>query len=533
MTFRGERLSDAIDAGPVVWILILRKTAIVLFRACLLRYARRTGFFKDSHVRWPIRNQILVPFVAVVLLAVVAMTAVAAVLAARQRDAQTLAQLQNIAVTLAHTSVPYTTPILEKMRGLSGAHFVACDAKGRVVASTLAPGTTLPEGIDSPLGNQQLESLANQPTLLLDGTRYFLARMEPRSDATVRALFVLYPEESWSRARWNAALPPLAVGGSAVLLTAVVSGWLAQRFSRRIHLLQEQVAAIAAGDFSEIAAGGRQDEIQELVTSVNSMSSQLRQMQQTIRQSERTRLLAQLAGGLAHQLRNAVTGARMTLQLHQRRCTSASDDKSLAVALRQLALTETQVRGLLSLSRGEQMRLATCHVNDIANDVASLLQPTCEHARVTLDLSLAATACPVRADLESLRAAILNLVTNAVEAAGIGGQVTLKTVHAAGTIGIEVVDTGRGPAGGVADSLFEPFVTTKPEGVGLGLALARQVALDHGGSLSWKREAERTIFRLTLPAAPYCDATQDLHATASPSEIRNPNSEIAASSALQ
>ncbi|HEY2252737.1 MAG TPA: HAMP domain-containing protein, partial [Planctomycetaceae bacterium] len=297
-------------------------------------------------MRWPIRNQILVPFGAIVLLAVVAMTIVAANLAARQRDAQTLAQLQNIVATLAHTNVPYTSAILEKMRGLSGAHFVACDARGNVLASTLPPETTLSEAINSSGRGQKLESLANQPTLAVDGTRYFLARMEPRGDATVRALFVLYPEENWSRARWNAALPPLAVGGVAVLLTLGISVWLAQRIGRRIRLLQEQVASIAAGNFSEIAADARQDEIQDLVTSVNSMSSQLRQMQRTIRQSERTRLLTQLAGGLAHQLRNAVTGARMALQLHQRRCTSGPEDKSLSVALRQLSLTETQVRGL-------------------------------------------------------------------------------------------------------------------------------------------------------------------------------------------
>jgi HAMP domain-containing protein len=306
-------------------------------------------------MRWPIRNQILVPFGAVVLLAVMAMTTIAAYLAARQRDAQTLAQLQNIVATLAHTQVPYTSAILQKMRGLSGAHFVACDMRGRIIASTLPSVTTLPNGIDSSAGGRKLESLSNQPTLLVDGTRYFLARMEPRSDATVRALFVLYPEESWTRARWNAALPPLAVGGVAVLLTAAVSGWLAQRIGLRIRLLQEQVAAIAAGDFSEIALGSRQDEIQSLATSVNSMTSQLRHMQHAIRQTERTRLLAQLAGGLAHQLRNSVTGARMALQLHQRRCTAGPDDKSIAVALRQLSLTEMQLRGVLSLGRGEQI----------------------------------------------------------------------------------------------------------------------------------------------------------------------------------
>jgi signal transduction histidine kinase len=460
-------------------------------------------------VRWPIRNQILVPFAAIVLLAVMAMTAVAASLAAQQRDVQTLSQLQNIVATLAHTNVPLTSAILNKMRGLSGAHFVACDVKGRIIASTLPAETTLPDVINTSLGGQKPATLADQPTLVIDGTRYFLARMEPRSDATVRALLVLYPEESWTRARWNAALPPLAVGGVAVLLTLGVSGWLAQRMGLRIRLLQEQVASIAAGNFSEIPSSGNQDEIQELVTSVNSMSSQLRCMQRTIRQSERTRLLAQLAGGLAHQLRNAVTGARMALQLHQRRCTAGRDDKSISVALRQLSLTETQVRGLLSLSRGQRSQSVTCDAGQIVAEVASLLEPTCEHSHVALEVTVPEAAL-VEADLESLLAAVLNLVTNAIEAAGPGGLVTMRVIRAAESVGIEVGDSGCGPPSSIADSLFEPFVTSKPEGVGLGLALAQQVALDHGGKLTWNRESQRTIFRLMLPAArsPECSSNE-------------------------
>lgn len=455
-----------------------------------------------TKVRWPIRNQILIPFVTVVLLAVVAIAAVAAGLAARDSEAQTLAQLRNVVSTLAHTSVPYTDSVLDKMRGLSGAHFVACDSQGNVVASTLPATTSLPRGFAMGVSQEELKSLAAQPTLTLDDTRYFIARMEPRSDANVRSLYVLYPEESWSRARWNAAFPPLAVGAGAVLLTFGVSLWLAQRFSRRIRRLREQVAAIAAGDFREITTGLRQDEIQELVVSVNSMSAQLRELRDAIRHSERTRLLAQLAGGLAHQLRNAVTGARMALQLHQRRCAASPDDKSLAVALRQLALTETQVRGLLSLGRGQPGQPAECNLVQLIEEVAALVQPICEHAHVALDLSQEDhPASSVRADLDALRAAILNLVMNAIEAAGAGGQVTLQGISVDGNTGVQVSDTGPGPASQVADTLFEPFITTKPEGVGLGLALARQVARDCGGSLSWKRDSERTVFRLVLPVA--------------------------------
>src|SRR5437899_387230 len=127
--------------------------------------------------------------------------------------------------------------------------------------------------------------------------------------------------------------------------------------------------------------------MQDLAPSVNSMSAQLRELQNRIRHSERERLLAQLAGGLAHQLRNAVTGARMALQLHQRRCAASPDDKSLVVALRQLALTEAQVRGLLSLGRGERSQPADCDLDQLVEEVAALVQPICEHAHVALDLT--------------------------------------------------------------------------------------------------------------------------------------------------
>jgi len=62
-----------------------------------------------------------------------------------------------------------------------------------------------------------------------------------------------------------------------------------------------------------------------------------------------------------------------------------------------------------------------------------------------------------------------------------------------------VIDTGPGPSPDIADRLFEPFVTGKPEGVGLGLAVSRQIAEAHAGRITWRREQDRTCFRVELP----------------------------------
>lgn len=448
-------------------------------------------------VRRPIRLQILLPFAAVVLLAVAGTTLTAAFLAARGSERATVAHLQNVIDTLTQTNVPYTEAVLLKMRGLSGAHFVAGDQEGRVVATTLADGAS--DALEAAKQSPEMERLPGRTAIALGDSRYLVSRLEPRGDRDVRTLVVLYPEESWSRSRYEAALPPLVVGGIAVLVTIAVSAWLAERFSRRIGLLERQVAAIAEGDFRAISTPETDDEIGALIESVNRMADQLSRMRENERLTERTRLLGQLAGGLAHQLRNAVSGAKMALQLHQRRCAGASSDQSLAVALRQLSLTETQVRGLLSLGRQEPSRRVACALNDLVEDVAELLEPACEHGKIRLTVVAPAAEISVVADVESLRAAVLNLVQNGVEAAGPGGDVELRLTERSGEAQIEVWDGGPGPSPELAEALFEAFVTSKPEGIGLGLALARQVAAEHRGKLTWRREGERTVFTLTLP----------------------------------
>ncbi len=137
----------------------------------------------------------------------------------------------------------------------------------------------------------------------------------------------------------------------------------------------------------------------------------------------------------------------------------------------------------------------------LLHDVAALLQPTSEHARVAFRVGAGPPTATVLADEPSLRAAVLNLALNAIEAAGAGGSVAIELWNDGDTRVIEVADTGPGPPAQLGETLFEPFVTGKPEGVGLGLALARHVALAHHGSVTWARDGALTRFRLTLPGS--------------------------------
>lgn len=455
-------------------------------------------------MRWPIRNQILVP-VAVLLTAAVTLIAVfSAVLATRRSEEQTLRHLREVIATLGQSNFPFAPNVLDKMRGLSGAEFVVRDDQGQLIASTLDSARELHSAVQHIPASEGLASLASYPVINVRGERYLASAVRNPSTAGQSTLIVLYPETSWRQARWEAALPPLAVGAATIVLMVLLSAWLAHHLSRRIQSVQQQVATIADGEFIEVDAGERQDEIRELAVSVNTMSRQLRQMQQTIRQSERSRLLGQLAGGLAHQLRNAVTGARLAVQIHMRRCTSTPQDDSLNVALRQLSLTEEQIKGFLSLGRQEQKPPEQCDIGSLITEIAALVGPTCEHAQVRFQHQAAAGLPSLQADIQGLRGAVLNLTLNAIEAAGPGGEVCLQATFQPATqhIQIEVRDNGPGPPANLTETLGEPFVSGKPEGVGLGLMLAKQVATDHGGTLTWLRESEQTYFRLLLPTSP-------------------------------
>jgi signal transduction histidine kinase len=113
----------------------------------------------------------------------------------------------------------------------------------------------------------------------------------------------------------------------------------------------------------------------------------------------------------------------------------------------------------------------------------------------------------VRGDVTQLEMAVLNLVTNALDAMPTGGTLTVSATARAGGVRLQVADTGPGIAPDVIDRLFDPWVTTKPagQGSGLGLAIVRDVVRAHGGSVSAVNRAVGAAFTIDLPSASAAD----------------------------
>jgi signal transduction histidine kinase len=454
-------------------------------------------------VRWPIRYQVLAPFVAVTLGALGAVTLLDAYLAARRSERQIADQIAGLSRTLAEFRFPLTDAVLRQVRGLTGAEFVVADDRGDIIASSGGLRGWRPPAIDDAMPPTQDSGQLGPPqsTVVADVRyRHTVVTFQRRNDAAApRMLHILYPEDRLVESRRAAAYPHLLVGGVVVLIAAAVSAVVAARLSRPIREVSRQVAGLAAGDFQPLDAPPRDDEVRDLVLAINTLTAQLDELRQAIRRGERLTLLGRLSGGLAHTLRNQVTGARMAVQLHQRRCRQ-DDAESLAVALRQLQLTEEHLRRFLAAGQPEEPRRADCNLDDWFGEVAALIEPASRHRKVALNCR-ANDAAGFRGDPDQLRQLLVNLALNAIEATSVGGWVRIEGEASAGQVIVRVTDNGPGPPAELVERLFEPFVTGKPEGVGLGLAVARQIAEAHGGRLSFQRRDGATCFELTFPAA--------------------------------
>jgi signal transduction histidine kinase len=459
-------------------------------------------------MRWPLRRQLMLPLLSVAGAILLAVGGINAQLAARRTQERIERQLEGVANVLASSNFPLSDGVLAKMRDLSRAEFVVTDEKGTPLASSLS---NVPRALPNPAPANSRRLAGFGPVVDVQGAKYFhrVDQLAPRAgmpDAAV--LHVLFPEVEYRGALREAIWPPLVVGAAAVVAVAAMSHLLAGRLSRAMNRLGNEVMRMAKGDFAPAELPAADDEIRDLSQAVNRTAEMLADYEQQVRRTEQVRTVALLGAGLAHEMRNAATGCRMALDLHADACRGPRDDESLVVARTQLQLMESQLQRFLKIGRPRSaVRRHSLDFSQLVDDLLPLVRPAARHAGVQLDWIKPNAETPIQGDQESLTQAVINVLLNAIEAVQQSDAPNSKQVRLELTrcddrsAQLTICDDGPGPTESVARGLFDAFVTTKPEGVGLGLAFAKEVFDHHEGSIDWSRADGLTRFRLRLPLA--------------------------------
>src|SRR5262249_51751399 len=284
---------------------------------------------------------------------------------------------QGIVMTLGDSRIHLNQQILDHLSGLTGAEFLLFDSGGQRLATIsgqageLPPADVMSNELSKPvLGNRVL---VEERAYLCRGVK--MRFPNPNAGAT---LYVLYPESLLEQAIWQAIRPSLVLGISGGLAALTITLMGGQRMVWRIQDLERRTRLIAGGDFSPMPLPRQNDEMHDLAVSINEMAAKLAQYREVVTRSERARLLDQVSGGLAHQLRNAVTGAKLAVQLHAETC-AGGDREALMVAERQLSRMATDLKRFFDLGRTGQ-RHEQCSLSAMVADAVSLLRPQCEHA---------------------------------------------------------------------------------------------------------------------------------------------------------
>lgn len=306
----------------------------------------------------------------------------------------------------------------------------------------------------------------------------------------------------------------LLVGASGALaICAVVLAVLAVLVERPLRELHEKIARVRQGDLNvTVEFAKRQDEIGELGRNFNEMARQLRESREEVQRllaSARTQMtraehlatLGELAAGLAHEIRNPLAGIAGVIEIIGRELPEPSPSREVLQDVQQEVLHIKKILSdLLDYARPKPPALRPADLNATVEHAVAIAKQQILSRPIAIELERAEGLAPVEHDSRQIQQVLLNLMLNAIQAIPKTGWVRVRVEAQQVFTVVRVADSGRGIAPEHLPNIFRPFFTTKGQGTGLGLSLARRIVEDHGGRIEvMSALGEGSTFSVWLP----------------------------------
>ena len=302
----------------------------------------------------------------------------------------------------------------------------------------------------------------------------------------------------------------LVAGAGAVAICGALLVVLTYTVQRPMVELQQKIAKLGSGDLTvSVSFAKRNDEIGDLGRNFNHMVEQLRESREEIERLHRTQMsraehfatLGEMATGLAHEIRNPLAGIAGVIEIIGRDLPTTSPARAVVKDVRQeIARINHIVTDLLHTARPHPPKVGKSDLNTTVEHAVMLGRQQALARSIEITLHKDPSLPEVEHDSDQIHQVLLNLLLNALQAIDKNGKVTV-TVEARGKNAIvEVVDNGRGIPPEALPNIFRPFYTTKGDGTGLGLSLARRIVEDHQGHIDVTSTVGKgTTFAVVLP----------------------------------
>ena len=281
---------------------------------------------------------------------------------------------------------------------------------------------------------------------------------------------------------WKRLDARLALGGFWAL-SLVFSLWLGRKVTRPLAKLEAALPGIGGDEAPQALPVTGPREIVSLASALRETHASLVEERDRRRHAERLALLGRMATSLAHEVRNPVSAIRLHAQLLERVCAPA-EKESAGLIVGEAGRIESLVNQWLRYAKPEPVTMVPVDLPELVKEARHSLGPQAQHAGVEIreEIDPSWGGHPVNGDRERLRQVLCNLLLNAIQSMPTGGAVTVRILPGA----LEVEDQGGGFSEMALARFGEPFHSEREGGMGLGLAVSKEIIESHGGTLSAK-----------------------------------------------
>lgn len=455
-----------------------------------------------------LHHRIVIPFALIALLATSLTAYVALTVASRALQTRVEMQILNAATLISQSEFALNPAILRSVKAIAGADVLTFDDSGKVLASTLDPAKS--RAVVAAIGQGGRGGAfarADAAPVLRQidcGEPCAVAyRQVPSRPGTTVAIVATRTELLAATRAVTRAI--LIAAFLSLVGMIIVSQAVARRVTAPLDALVNFTKGVDAGDTALRAPAG-DDEIGGLGQAFNDMLDRLDRSQDAQVRSEKLALAGLFAARVAHDIRNPLAAIKMQTQLLRARLGSGSDRQGVAMldsVHRDIIQVESVVRDLLELARPGELKREMVRLVDVVDDTLEHVAPHLTYRKIHIQKSFGPSLPPISLDAARFKQALLNVISNAAEAMPEGGTLTVAAAlsNAGSEVRLDVCDDGTGIDTAILPRVFDPFVSSKRDGMGLGLVNTKSVVDNHGGRIEIAPLSSRgTRVSIWLPA---------------------------------